>query len=221
MPNDSFIIVAIDGGAAAGKSSTSRGISERYCLMHVDTGSFYRATTLKLMGAGIAPEEGDALSKGLAALDLGTSVTGNAASITISNWTPDASIRSQKINENVSRYAALPSLREFLLKYQRSQADVAKANGFKGLVMEGRDIGSVIFPDADLRLFLVADPEKRAQRRAKEGIQDSIQARDRIDSSRKTAPLKCPEGATLLDTSDLSLDAVIDTVSKMIDKLIA
>lgn len=216
MTQDSFIIIAIDGGAAAGKSSTSRGLSKRFGLMHVDTGSYYRATTLKLIEAGVSPESGSDLEAGLATLKLGTEIHGNQATITINDWLPDDSIRSQLVNDQVSHFAALPELRSYLLDYQRSQADVARKNGFNGLVMEGRDIGSVIFPDADLRLFLHADPEKRAERRAKEGIQDSIQKRDKIDSTRKTAPLQCPIGATFLDTSELDLQEVIDKASDFV-----
>lgn len=219
MTQSTFIIIAIDGGAAAGKSSTSRGLSERYSLMHVDTGSFYRATTLKLMEAGIKPSNDSTLEEGLASLKLGTMLSNNTASITIDNWVPDHSIRSQAINDNVSHYAALPKLRSFLLDYQRSLAEVARDRGFDGLVMEGRDIGSVIFPDADLRLYLHADPTKRSQRRAKEGISDSIEKRDRIDSSRKAAPLQVAKGATLVDSSELSLDEVIEKVAAMIDSI--
>lgn len=189
--------------------------------MHVDTGSFYRATTLKLMEAGVTPEDETAVIDALSEIVLGTSISGNTASITVDGWVPDTSIRSQAVNENVSQFAAIPKLRTFLLDYQRSQVEVAKTNGFKGLIMEGRDIGSVIFPDADLRLYLYADPAKRAQRRAKEGISDSIEKRDQMDSSRKTAPLQCPEGATLLDSSDMTLEEVIEKVSGWIEEIIS
>jgi len=221
LTQKNFIIVAVDGGAAAGKSSTSRALSQRFGLMHVDTGSFYRATTLKLMEAGVSPEDETAVSDALSKIALGTSISGNTASITVDGWIPDASIRSQAVNENVSQFAALPKLRNFLLDYQRSQVEVAKTNGFSGLIMEGRDIGSVIFPDADLRLYLYADPAKRAQRRAKEGISDSIEKRDQMDSSRKTAPLQCPEGATLLDSSDMTFEEVIEKVSGWIEETIS
>ena len=221
MTQNNFIIIAIDGGAAAGKSSTSRGLSKRFGLMHVDTGSFFRTPTLKLIEAGVAPERGSGLESGLNALKLGTEIHGNQATITINDWLPDDAIRSQIVNDQVSHFAALPELRSYLLDYQRSQADIARENGFNGLVMEGRDIGSVIFPDADLRLFLHADPEKRAERRAKEGIQDSIQKRDKIDSPRKTAPLQCPIGATFLDTSKLDLNEVIDKVSNLVKEALS
>lgn len=218
MPKKEFIIVAIDGGAAAGKSSTSRALSQGFNLMHVDTGSFYRATTVKLIEAGVPAEPGEALTKGLDALQLDTHIEGNSASIIINGWVPDASIRSEAVNSKVSLYAAIPELRKFLFDYQRSQAVIAQENGFKGLVMEGRDIGSVIFPDADLRLYLFADPAKRAARRAAEGLADSIEKRDQMDSNRKAAPLSVPEGATLIDSSELSLEEVVSKVSELVEQ---
>lgn len=217
MPKD-FIIVAIDGGAAAGKSSTSKALSERFNLMHVDSGSFYRATTVKLLEAGVPAAPGEPLRAGLAALRLDTRIVGNAALILINDWLPDASIRSERVNQNVSSYAAIPEVRQFLLKYQRRQADIAKREGFAGLVMEGRDIGTVIFPHADLRLFLFADPVKRAARRAAQGQSDSIERRDQMDSSRKTAPLSVPEGATLIDSSEMTLEEVVENVSQLVSK---
>lgn len=218
MPNKSFIIVAIDGGAAAGKSSTSRALSSRFNLMHVDTGSFYRATTVKLLEAGIPAESGNALQAGLSSLKLDTHTEGTSASIVINGWIPDASIRSETVNANVSQYAAVPELRKFLFDYQRDQANIAREKGFAGLVMEGRDIGSTIFPDADVRLYLFADPAKRAARRAAEGLTDSIEERDKMDSSRKSSPLAVPDGATLIDSSELTLEEVVEKVSDLVSK---
>jgi cytidylate kinase len=113
------------------------------------------------------------------------------------------------VNENVSLFAAIPELRRALLDYQRGQADEARRHGFDGLVMEGRDIGSVIFPDADFRFFLQADPAERARRRVALGQQDAIQERDRLDSSRKTSPLTCPPGATAVDSTHLTQEEVV------------
>lgn len=216
MSKKEFIIVAIDGGAAAGKSSTSRSLSQRFNLMHVDTGSFYRAVTLKLLEAGVEPESGEAMQKALDSLKLGTAIDGNSASIVINDWVPDQAIRSPQVNEFVSHFAAIPEVRKYLLNYQRQQAAIARDNGFTGLVMEGRDIGSTIFPDANLRLFLFADPAKRAQRRAAEGLADSIEKRDLIDSSRKSSPLACPDGAIALDTSEMTLEEVVEHVSSLV-----
>lgn len=219
MPKKDFIIVAIDGGAAAGKSSTSRALSKHFNLMHVDTGSFYRATTVKLLEAKVPAEAGPALNNWLSSLKLGTHIDGTSASIVVNDWIPDSSIRSEKVNANVSHYAAIPELRKFLLDYQRNQARIAREKGFAGLVMEGRDIGSVIFPDADLRLYLYADPAKRAARRAAEGLTDSIEKRDAMDENRKTAPLSVPEGATLVDSSELTLEEVVEHVSQLVSEV--
>lgn len=127
-----------------------------------------------------------------------------------------AEIRNDAVNAVVSKFAAIAAVRRFLFDYQRAQADVAREHGFAGLIMDGRDIGSVIFPDADLRVFLTADAAARERRRAAEGIADSIAERDRLDSARKTAPLACPEGATLIDSTFLNLEQVVEKISAMI-----
>ena len=113
------------------------------------------------------------------------------------------------MNAVVSNFAAIAEVREFLKNYQRSMREFAAENGFAGLIMEGRDIGSVIFPDANARIFLDADEETRAARRAAEGITDSIKKRDALDRNRKVAPLVCPEGAVRIDTSHLTKDEVV------------
>lgn len=214
-----FIIIAIDGGAASGKSSTARALSERFNLLHVDTGSFYRAITYLLLEAGVSPEDETAVSNGLRAFDPGTRIDGRSAQMEIGDWTPGDEIRGAAVNENVSKFAALPIVRKFLFDYQRDQEYVARENGFNGLVMEGRDIGSVIFPDADLRLFLEASPDARAERRAAEGHDDQIHERDKLDTQRKAAPLVCPPGATLIDSTNLTLDEVVEKVAGLVDGL--
>ena len=129
----------------------------------------------------------------------------------------DADIRSPQVNANVSKFAAIESVREFLFNYQRSQAQVARDHAeFTGLIMEGRDIGSVIFPNADFRFFLFADEATRAARRAKDGQTDSIAERDKLDSQRKAAPLVCPEGAIRVDTGPLPLEGVVEHICGII-----
>lgn len=212
-----FIIVAMDGGAATGKSSTSKGIAERLGLMHVDTGAHYRTLTYALLQAGANPLEADNISKQLERISLGTILQGRSARLSINGEVPDDSdIRSPEVNAAVARVAAIDAVRQFLFAYQRSQANVAREHGYSGLIMEGRDIGSVIFPDATHRFFLHADEATRAARRAKEGQTDSISERDRIDSSRKTAPLVCPEGAVSIDTAPHSLQEVIQIIANRI-----
>ncbi len=216
MPSSPFIIVAIDGGAASGKSSTSRILSERFNLLHVDTGSYYRALTAELLRRGVAPGDVPAVKAALAALRFGTRVNGRSSEMDIDGHVAGDEIRSREVNDAVSHFSAIPELRAALLAYQRGQADVAQCHGFRGLAMEGRDIGSVIFPDADFRFFLHADPAERSRRRAGQGQQDKIHERDRLDSSRKTAPLSCPAGATSIDTTLASIGAVVQQMATAI-----
>lgn len=208
-----FKIIAMDGGAAVGKSSTSKGLAQRLDLMHVDTGAHYRTLTYALLAAGADPDQPDAISEKLASLQLDTQFQGRSAKLSINGQVPaDAAIRSAKVNAAVSKFAAIEPLRTFLFDYQRSQAEVARTHGYTGLIMEGRDIGSIIFPEAEHRFFLYADQATRAARRAKEGQTDSIAARDKMDKSRKTAPLVCPEGATRIDTAPHTLEEVIEQI---------
>ncbi|QYM78186.1 (d)CMP kinase [Horticoccus luteus] len=216
MTSTPFLIVAIDGGAASGKSSSSRTLSERFNLLHVDTGSYYRAVTAEMLRQNVRADDPAAVHAALARLALGTRVDGRSAVMTLGDRAAGDEIRSREVNDHVSHFAAIPELRAALLTYQRSQADVARAHGFRGLVMEGRDIGSVIFPDADFRFFLHADQVERARRRAQEGQQDSIAERDRLDSSRKASPLTCPAGATSIDTTHLTLAEVVDRMAAAI-----
>lgn len=221
MSEKKFLVIAVDGGAASGKSSTSRGLAARHNLMHVDTGAHYRTVALSLLRRGIADAAAFAAAENpLENLDLGTVVREREAAMSIGGAVPaDAEIRNDAVNAVVSQFAAIPEVRKFLFDYQRSQKDVARERGFAGLIMDGRDIGSVIFPDADLRIFLTADPEARARRRAAEGIADSISERDKLDSSRKAAPLACPDGAAKIDSTHLSLEQVVEKISEMISAL--
>jgi cytidylate kinase len=214
VPN--FIIIAIDGGAASGKSSSSKILAERFNLLHVDTGSFYRHITYELLRRGVPHTDLPKLNAALADLKFTTRLNGRSAQMLIGGEPASSEIRGQSVNDHVSHYAAIPEVRHTLLGYQRGQVDVAKQHGFRGLVMEGRDIGSVIFPAADFRFFLHADPAERAKRRAKEGGQDSIAERDRLDSSRKASPLTCPAGAIDIDSTFISLDQVVEKMAALI-----
>jgi cytidylate kinase len=216
MASTPFIIVAIDGGAASGKSSSSRTLSERFNLLHVDTGSFYRAITAEMLRRGVRAGDLAGVKAALDDIRLGTRVEGRSALMEIGGRVAGDEIRSREVNEHVSHFAAIPEVRTALLAYQRGQAGVARERGFRGLVMEGRDIGSVIFPDADFRFFLHAHPEERARRRASEGQHDSVTERDRLDSSRKTAPLACPPGALSIDTTHLTLPDVVETMARTV-----
>lgn len=206
-----FKTVAIDGGAAVGKSSVSKECAKTLNYMHVDTGSHYRTIAYVLLERGVRPECGeDAVSKALKEIEISTLIFGNSARMSVGGKEiEDSLIRADEVNQNVSLFAAMPQVREFLKGYQRSMEGVAKENSFAGLVMEGRDIGSVIFPNAAIKIFLDADEETRRKRRANEGISDSISKRDELDKNRKTAPLVRPEGSILIDTSNMSKEEVI------------
>ncbi len=213
----SFLIVAIDGGAASGKSSTSRALSERFNFLHVDTGSYYRAITAELLRRGLRTDQIDAVKAALPSITLGTQVDGRAARMEIGGRViPETEIRGAEVTASVSHFAAIPEVRTALLTYQRGQADVARSHGFHGLIMEGRDIGSVIFPNADLRFFLHADPVARAKRRELEGRADAVAERDRLDTTRKTAPLMLASGAIDVDSTFLTLEQVVEKLAGII-----
>jgi len=213
-----FLIVAIDGGAASGKSSTARALSERFGFLHADTGSYYRAVTAELLRRNVPAGDLAQIKGALTDLALTTRVEGRSARMEIGGRiVPETEIRSPEVNAAVSHFAAIPEIRAALLAYQRSQAGVARRDGFRGLVMEGRDIGSMIFPDADFRFFLHADPEERARRRAREGQTDSIAERDRLDTSRKASPLTCPPGAIDIDSTFMTLNEVVDHIARLLE----
>ena len=206
-----FKVVAIDGGAATGKSSTSRALAERIGFLRVDTGAHYRTLTLLALSRGIAPGDVESVEDFLSGIELETRIDAGSARLLVDGRVPaEAELRSPEVNAAVSLFASLPEVRAALLEYQRSLVAIARERGFAGIIVEGRDIGSVVLPDADHRFFLEADPQTRAARRLRDGETDSIAKRDAIDSSRKTAPLVCPDGAIRIDTSRHTLPEVVD-----------
>jgi CMP/dCMP kinase len=211
------LIITIDGGAASGKSSTSRALAEALNLLHVDTGSHYRSLTHALLDKGCDPDDSGVVAREIAGLHLGVALTGRQARLVVDGKVfTDEEIRSERVNRSVSRFASLPVVREKLLAYQRMHPDVAGEQGYQGLVMEGRDIGSVVFPEAPFRFYLEADPATRQKRRAEEGQVDSIRERDRLDSSRSHAPLRMPDGAIRIDTAAMSLEEVVACILKQV-----
>jgi cytidylate kinase len=216
MKDDNFIIIAVDGGAASGKSSTSKILSQRLNLLYVNTGSHYRMLTWAILKAGVSVLDQDAIVSHLKTMDIGSRIEGKEAQITLDNKVPDQEIRSEQVNEAVSIIAAIPDVRQYLLTYQRSYEQLASESGFSGLIMEGRDIGSIIFPHADFRFFMSAEEGERSRRRKLEGQIDSIQKRDQLDSKRKIAPLTFTEGAILVDTTHLNLNEVANKMTELI-----
>ncbi len=216
----SFNVIAIDGGAASGKSSTSIRLAEKCNLLHVDTGSHYRAVTHACLQKGVEARETPELKKVVGDLTFSTRIRGHEAQMSIVGRPPlsNSELRSPEVNAQVSPMSAIPLVREAVKTYQRQQVEVARLNGFSGIVMDGRDIGTVILPDADLKIFLKADPAKRQLRRQLEGGTDAIGDRDKRDASRTTAPMKPAEDAVIIDNSDISLEEVVDRIVQLLSE---
>jgi cytidylate kinase len=216
LGKNKYIIVALDGAAGSGKSTTARAICEKYKYIHVDTGLHYRAISLHLLNLNITPESTPEyflsspliLSSKLDEFSVQLLIDGVHYSKT--------ELRTERMNREVSYYARLPEVRALLLNYQRSLLDFGRNRGYSGIIMDGRDIGSVILPDADIKIFLHADLQVRQNRRLSDGEHDSISTRDQIDSTRKIAPLTCPDDALSIDTGKLPLEQVLQLISQKI-----
>lgn len=218
MPNRNFTIIAIDGGAASGKSSTAKLLAERLNLLYIDTGAHYRSITYCLLSDNIYPEDHQNIINKLSNYKLGTQLIGRSACMTINGErVEEAYLRSAPVNQYVAQFSTIPEIREKLLYYQRSLTTYALEQHFQGLIMEGRDIGSVVLPDAHFRFFLEADPATRMNRRKLQGQEDAIHMRDQIDVARKTAPMICPPSAVRINSSELTLEEVVDSILKIID----
>ena len=214
-----FTVIAIDGGAGTGKSTTAQLISSQFKFLHVDTGSHYRSVTAALINCKISEEDASD-SQNLNKIELDSEIHQSKSVVTINGLSyPKEFLRSAEINAKVSSYSSVPSIRSLLLDYQQSQLKLAQRNNFSGLVMEGRDIGTVILPEADLKLFLTANESVRNLRRQEDGETDQIAIRDRLDSSRKIAPLIQSTDSIVIDTALLSKEDVLSKVSQLIHNL--
>ena len=207
------ILVTIDGPAGSGKSSVARHVAARLGVVNLNTGAAYRAAAL------LALREGADLSDDGQLASLARRVGLDPEGASIDNVrVPDPDLRTPEVAAAASKVSASAGLREVLLPVQRAAAEKARDRG--GAVVEGRDIGTVVLPDAELKVFLLADPEERARRRARqtgrEGeldrIRDAISRRDRQDSRRQVSPLKPAPDAVQLDTTTLSLEEVVSRV---------
>lgn len=215
--------VAIDGPAAAGKSTVARNVAARLGLTYIDTGAMYRALTLKALETGTDPED----NEGLTRLALGTQVSflppsepGGSQRVILDGRDVSLDIRSRPVDMAVSPVSRHAGVREWFKVLQREMAEAG------GVVMEGRDIGTVVLPDADVKVYLDATLECRAARRhrelagrgsglSEEEVKDDMSRRDTIDSSRETAPLSIAPGAIRVDTTQRTLEQVIEEVTRL------
>ena len=204
--------IAIDGPAASGKSTLARSLAERLGLVMVNSGAMYRAVTWKVLRKEIDPADTDAVIRLLDEMDIHCGQDGCISTIRIDGTDPTPFLRDPEINANVSTVSAIPEVRERLVALQR---DYLKRTH---VVMEGRDIGSVVFPDTPFKIYIDADPTVRDGRRSGDGEIDSVSQRDAADSSRKTAPLVVADGAAKLDTSALTISGVVDAAIGILGK---
>ncbi|MDR2432409.1 MAG: (d)CMP kinase [Puniceicoccales bacterium] len=213
-----FITVAIDGAAASGKTSTALRIADKYKFLVASTGSYYRAIALKMMKTNINSDDISGIQHFLGKILLETKIIGNVSNITVDGKSfEEKELRTQQVNKNVASYATIPAVRQRLLSYQRSQINEARTNGFRGLVMEGRDITSVILPDADLRFFLEASAQERLSRRENDWEYDYTAERDKIDIGRTIQQ----NGVHKIDTGTNGLDVVVAMISAEVDKILS
>ncbi|MEX0429155.1 (d)CMP kinase [Nocardioides sp. DS6] len=218
----SAVVVAIDGTSGSGKSSTSRGVAARLSLRYLDTGAMYRAMTWWMLEHAVDVHDASAVAARAHEPVIVSGTDPQAPTITLDGVDVSTEIRSDLVNANVSPVSAVPEVRARMLELQR--ATIQDALDGPGIVVEGRDIGSVVWPQAQVKLYVTADPAARAARRAlEEGgsdaarVQASLEARDRIDASRTTSPLVQADGAVHLDTTPYTLEEVVDQVVALVE----
>ena len=219
------MIIAIDGPAGSGKSSTAKSVAEKLGFKHLDSGAFYRAITHAALQRAIPADTWNDLdADALASFDISAEPGPDGFRLKVAGEDVTNEIRSPEVNAHVSQMAAVPAVREWLLDQLRAAAQSTS------LVSDGRDIGTVVFPDADLKVFLIAQSETRAKRRlAEQGNEnpsyidvqnevDRLGRRDRADSKRATAPLKRADDAVVIDTTELSFEQQVDQIVQLAEK---
>lgn len=215
--NKPVIIVAVDGPSASGKSTVSRRAAQALGFVYVDSGAVYRGVTWKCVKEGIDVKDAQAVTNLLIRMNMELVLRDGAVGYLIDGEDPGQEIRAEPVRERVADIAAQQSVRVYIVEKLR------RMTKFGSLVMEGRDIGTVVFPDTPYKYYLDADPEERARRRAAEirqtegagdvtEVLSSLRRRDQKDSSRATAPLQIALGARIINSTGMSIDQVVDTI---------
>ena len=210
-------VVAIDGPSAAGKSTVARAMAQRLGFLFVDTGALYRALALRTRWDGASPDDPAAVERALAGVQLDLSGSPDDAHVWLNGQDVSGEIRTPEVSERASRLAALPPVRRRLIDIQRALRERGP------LVAEGRDLGTVVFPDAEVKIYLDADPGVRARRRALDlerlgtpmaldQVRAEIERRDERDRSRAESPLRPAADATVVDSTREGIDAVVEAV---------
>jgi CMP/dCMP kinase len=215
----SKMIVAIDGPAGAGKSTSAKLVAQKLHFLYIDTGAMYRAITYLALKNRI--EKPDQIVEFAKNIDLKLSFLNGQTQVKVNGEDITEKIRSEEVNKKVSEISKIEKLREVLVKKQKSYADTTDR-----IIMEGRDIGTIVFPEADVKIFLTASIEQRAKRRAKEynenipieEIKKNLESRDILDSTRKVSPLQKAPGAVVVDTSKVTIDEQVEIILKEVEK---
>lgn len=223
-------MIAVDGPAGSGKSSVCRGVARRLGFRYLDTGAMYRAMTWAMLDAGVDVDDPEAIARAAQDVAIVSGTDPDAPTIHVGQVDVAAPIRGDDVTGAVSAVSAVPSVRQRLVALQRQHVDQARA-AQQGIIVEGRDITTVVLPDADLKVFITADPAIRASRRAlqdaelgKEGVdvaatESALRARDAKDSSRAASPLAQADDAVVLDTTQMTLDEALDALVDLVDRL--
>ncbi len=203
-------VIAMDGPAASGKSSVAREVAAKLGWIYVNTGNMYRAATSAVLQAGVSPENEAAVLEVIEDGDFQCSVESGRSVIRVNGRDVESELNSEAINRGVSHVAKIPQVREKLVAMQRAVGQAHPS------VMEGRDIGTVVFPDALVKFYIDASEEVRAKRRGLQGHADTVRERDRMDSTRKIAPLVAATDALVVDSSDLTLNEVVERILELL-----
>jgi CMP/dCMP kinase len=206
-------VIAIDGPAASGKSSVARELARQLGFVYVNSGAIYRAITWHILQNGIDPEDGERIKDTLRLAAITGALEDNESRVLINGIDPGEHLRDDCVNESVARVSQFPVVRQIVGEKLHEHAQT------HDLIVEGRDIGSVVFPNTPYKFYVDASPEVRLQRRAAQGGRDEIALRDRADSLRPVSPLVIAKDAHVIDTSHLTIQQVIDKIVGVLAKM--
>ena len=223
--NTKKITIAIDGPAGAGKSSISKVVANELGYLYIDTGAMYRGVTWAVLDSHVDVKNQKDVESLLPSLDLTLEPTANACKVFVKGQDVTDLIRQQQINENVSTIASYKGVREYLVKRQQAMAAVG------GVILDGRDIGSVVLPKAELKIYLTASVDARAKRRwlevqgtsneqSLEDIKKNVESRDEMDKNRDESPLVCVEDAIVVDSSNMTFDETVEHILHLVQERI-
>ncbi len=219
------LVIAIDGPAASGKSTTAKLVARRLGYVHVDTGAMYRAVALQFLRSGVELMQKRRVEELLKNTHVALQPDNGGLKVLLNSEDVTDKIRSAEVTKTVSAVSTLRIVREAMVREQQAMG----AKG--GVVLDGRDIGTVVFPDADLKIYMVANIEARAKRRAEElqvkgqhvdvsSLRDDLEARDKLDTSRDESPLRRADDAVILDTSDLTIEEQVEFIVKKAEEIL-